>query len=102
MSDLEGKADCRIARPDFRIWSIASLRGDAAIQSVAAKRTWASLLQNRIYEFTAWSRSGEIRGGKFYSITAWSGATDCSRSVALLDPIMIASGIAQAVKIITI
>ena len=37
-----------------------------------------------------------------YSITAWSGAADCSRRAALVEPIMIASGIAQAVKIITI
>ena len=37
-----------------------------------------------------------------YSITACSGAADCSRSAALVEPIMIASGIAQAVKIITI
>src|SRR6266446_2577223 len=37
-----------------------------------------------------------------YSITAWSGASDCLRSAALVEPIMIAKGIAQSVKIITI
>jgi hypothetical protein len=79
---------------------IARRRSNSA--AFGAKRTWASLLQNQIYEFAAQSRSGEIRGGNLYSITARSGATDCSRSVALLEPIMMASGIAQAVKIITI
>jgi hypothetical protein len=38
----------------------------------------------------------------FYSITACSGASACLRSAALLEPIMIASGIAHSVKIITI
>jgi len=37
-----------------------------------------------------------------YSITACSGATDCLRSAALVEPIMIARGIAHRVKIITI
>jgi hypothetical protein len=37
-----------------------------------------------------------------YSITACSGASDCLRSAALVEPIMIASGIAHRVKIITI
>ncbi len=39
---------------------------------------------------------------KAYSITACSGATDCLRSEALVEPIMIAKGIAHRVKIITI
>ena len=37
-----------------------------------------------------------------YSMTACSGGSDCLRSAALLDPIMIVSGIAHSVKIITI
>src|SRR5437868_4120113 len=37
-----------------------------------------------------------------YSITACSGAADCLRSAALVEPIMIPSGIAHSVKIITI
>ena len=37
-----------------------------------------------------------------YSITACSAATDCLRSVALLDPIMMVSGIAHSVKISSI
>jgi hypothetical protein len=37
-----------------------------------------------------------------YSITACSGPAACFLSAALVEPIMIASGIAQAVKIITI
>jgi hypothetical protein len=37
-----------------------------------------------------------------YSITAWSGASDCLRNAALVEPIMTASGIAHSVKIITI
>ena len=37
-----------------------------------------------------------------YSITACSGAADCARRTALVEPIMMVSGIAQAVKIITI
>jgi len=39
---------------------------------------------------------------KRYSITAWSGASDCLRNAALVEPIMIASGIAHSVNIITI
>ena len=46
---------------------------------------------------TAWKQ-----GSNRYSITACSGAADCLRSVALLEPIMIVSGIAHSVKIITI
>ena len=37
-----------------------------------------------------------------YSMTACSGATDCLRSAALVEPIMSVSGIAHSVKIITI
>jgi hypothetical protein len=37
-----------------------------------------------------------------YSITACSGATACLRSAALVEPIMIASGIAHSVNSITI
>ena len=37
-----------------------------------------------------------------YSITAWSGPSDCLRSAALVEPIMIARGIAHSVNIITI
>ena len=36
-----------------------------------------------------------------YSITACSGASDCLRNAALVEPIMIPSGIAHSVKIIT-
>src|SRR5256885_11590108 len=39
---------------------------------------------------------------KRYSITAWSGASDCLRKEALVEPIMIASGIAHSVNSITI
>jgi hypothetical protein len=42
------------------------------------------------------------RDQNLYSITAWSGAICCLRSAALVEPIMIASGIAHSVKIITI
>ena len=38
----------------------------------------------------------------FYSSTACSGAADCLRSAALLEPIMIASGSAHSVMIMTI
>jgi hypothetical protein len=38
---------------------------------------------------------------KAYSITAWSGAADWLRKVALVEPIMIASGIAHSVTTIT-
>ena len=38
----------------------------------------------------------------FYSMTACSGASDCLRNAALVEPIMIARGIAHSVKIITI
>jgi len=44
-------------------------------------------------------KRGDLRR---YSITAWSGASDCLRKEALVEPIMIASGIAHRVKIITI
>jgi hypothetical protein len=37
-----------------------------------------------------------------YSITAWSGAVDWLRNAALLEPMMIASGIAHSVNTITI
>jgi hypothetical protein len=37
-----------------------------------------------------------------YSITAGSGASDCLRNDALVEPIMIASGIAHSVNSITI
>jgi hypothetical protein len=39
---------------------------------------------------------------KVYSITACSGAADCWRSAALVEPIMIAKGMAHSVKTITI
>ena len=44
----------------------------------------------------------KCRDLKRYSITACSGASDCLRSAALVEPIMIASGIAHSVNIITI
>ena len=44
-------------------------------------------------------KRGDLRR---YSITAWSGAICCLRSAALVEPIMIASGIAHSVNIITI
>ena len=39
---------------------------------------------------------------KVYSITACSGACDCLRSVALVEPIMIVKGMAHSMKTITI
>ena len=44
----------------------------------------------------------QAAAGRRYSMTACSGGSDCLRSAALLDPIMIVSGIAHSVKIITI
>ena len=44
-------------------------------------------------------KRGDLR---CYSITAWSGASDCLRKEALVEPIMIASGIAHSVNSITI
>jgi hypothetical protein len=44
----------------------------------------------------------ESRDPNVYSIAAWSGASCCLRSAALVEPIMIASGIAHIVNSITI
>jgi hypothetical protein len=43
-----------------------------------------------------------VRDPKLYSSTACSGAIDCLRRAALLEPIISASGIAHSVMIITI
>jgi hypothetical protein len=42
------------------------------------------------------------RNPNLYSITACSGASDCLRNEALVEPIMIVSGIAHSVNSITI
>ena len=52
--------------------------------------------------FASFAMTAVSSDGKTYSMTACSGTTDCLRSVALLEPIMIVSGIAHSVKIITI
>ena len=44
----------------------------------------------------------KVCDSNLYSIAACSGASCCLRSATLVEPIMIASGIAHSVKIITI
>ena len=49
----------------------------------------------------AYDKPADVERSQLYSITAWSGAADCARSAALLEPIMIASGIEPRMNIIT-
>jgi hypothetical protein len=46
-------------------------------------------------------RPGHDAENRLYSITACYGATDCLRSAALVEPIMIVSGIEARMNIIT-
>ena len=46
-------------------------------------------------------RGAAPQRSQLYSITACSGAADCARSAALVEPIMIASGIEPRMNIIT-
>ena len=63
-----------------------------------SKKLLRRLMDTRVkpaYDKSAMSRD------RLYSITACSGAADCSRSAALVEPIMIASGIEPRMNIIT-
>jgi hypothetical protein len=56
------------------------------------KKTWMAGTSPAMTQRTA---------GLLYSITACSGVSDCLRSAALVEPIMIASGIEARMNIIT-
>ena len=49
----------------------------------------------------AYDKPADVERSQLYSITACSGAADCARSAALVEPIMIASGIEPRMNIIT-
>jgi hypothetical protein len=65
-----------------------------------ARRGWPGRLARR--RASRFGPAMTERESSFYSSTACSGATDCLRSAALLEPIISASGMAQSVMIITI